>query len=77
MSANYKYATVLEAIKELRSAGFTVDFNLEKMLFRQIQTITIKTISKSRKSTDTKEIQVLMKRQPFTELNQTMEQKES
>lgn len=30
MSANYKYATVLEAIKLLRSAGFTVDFNIEK-----------------------------------------------
>lgn len=30
MSANYKYATVLEAIKQLRAAGFTVDFNLER-----------------------------------------------
>ena len=30
MSANYKYATVLEAIKQLRLDGFTVDFNLEK-----------------------------------------------
>lgn len=30
MSANYKYATVLEAIKQLRSAGFTVDFNIEQ-----------------------------------------------
>lgn len=29
MSAKYKYATVLEAIKQLRDAGFTVDFNIE------------------------------------------------
>lgn len=28
MSANYKYATVLEAIKQLREAGFIVDFNI-------------------------------------------------
>ncbi|WP_296144077.1 hypothetical protein [uncultured Flavobacterium sp.] len=28
MSANYKYATVLEAIKQLRDAGFMVDFNI-------------------------------------------------
>jgi hypothetical protein len=30
MRANYKYATVLEAIRQLRSAGFTVDFNIEE-----------------------------------------------
>lgn len=30
MSANYKYATVLEAIKQLRQDGFTIDFNIEK-----------------------------------------------
>jgi uroporphyrinogen-III synthase len=30
MSAKYKYATVMEAIKQLRDKGFTVDFNLEK-----------------------------------------------
>lgn len=29
MSAQYKYATVLEAIKQLRDAGFMVDFNIE------------------------------------------------
>lgn len=29
MSANYKYATVLEAIRQLRDAGFMVDFNIE------------------------------------------------
>ncbi|TPD65345.1 hypothetical protein [Flavobacterium microcysteis] len=29
MSAKYKYATVLEAIKQLRDAGFMVDFNIE------------------------------------------------
>lgn len=28
MSANYKYATVLEAIKQLRDLGFMVDFNI-------------------------------------------------
>lgn len=28
MSAKYKYATVLEAIKQLRDAGFMVDFNI-------------------------------------------------
>ena len=28
MSANYKYATVLEAIKQLRALGFMVDFNI-------------------------------------------------
>ena len=28
MHPEYKYATVLEAITELRKAGFTVDFNL-------------------------------------------------
>lgn len=28
MSANYKYATVLEAIRQLREAGFMVDFNI-------------------------------------------------
>lgn len=30
MSANYKYATVLEAIQQLRAKGFMVDFNIEK-----------------------------------------------
>lgn len=29
MSAKYKYATVLEAIKQLRDGGFMVDFNIE------------------------------------------------
>lgn len=28
MSTNYKYATVLEAIKQLRDLGFMVDFNI-------------------------------------------------
>ncbi len=32
MSAKYKYATVLEAIKQLRDAGFMVDFNIEGSL---------------------------------------------
>ena len=32
MNAHYKYATVLEAMKELRSLGFNVDFNIKKNL---------------------------------------------
>jgi len=30
MSANYKYATVIEAMKQLRALGFDVDFNIKK-----------------------------------------------
>lgn len=30
MSANYKYATVLDAMKQLRDLGFDVDFNIKK-----------------------------------------------
>ena len=75
MSANYKYATVLEAIKQLRLDGFTVDFNLEKMPFRQIQENTIRTILRLRKFTAMRAIQVRMKRQRFTESNPTTGQR--
>lgn len=30
MSAKYKYATVIEAIAQLRTLGFDVDFNIKK-----------------------------------------------
>lgn len=30
MSAKYKYATVIEAMKQLRVLGFDVDFNIKK-----------------------------------------------
>lgn len=30
MGANYKYATVLDAMKQLRDLGFDVDFNIKK-----------------------------------------------
>lgn len=30
MCANYKYATVLDAMKQLRDLGFDVDFNIKK-----------------------------------------------